>query len=660
MWCRKKGIYYLNNIVCLDTETSHNDTCGWIYQWACINENKLFYGRKPSEFIELLEEFKRQYRLDEKHIMVIYVHNLSYDLTYLYKWLFDYDNSTEVFWLDSHKALTCRLTGYEFRCSYLLSNMSLDQWSKKLGTKHKKLVGTIDYNKIRYQDSKLTKKDWKYQFYDVLVQKECIEIELHNSNDNIATIPLTSTGYVRRDCRRVVAKDKEYRSWFEKTRLNYETYTACRQAFSGGYVHANRFYTGETYVGQVGHYDYKSFYPSQQMLGYYPVTQFVKAYDKDDGELNKQLLAYYMNNKCCLLNVTLSDIVIKKEVTAPYLQKSKLIGGFKDCQLDNGRVLKLKSACSMWCTELDLKIIIDQYNLNLSINEIYISDRGEFPKQFKDKIIEYFTIKENLSDGYLYMKSKNKLNAIYGMSVTDIIRPDINVDYDTGEFKKEKDNSEENINEMLDKFYNSRNNFFPYQLGVWVTAQCRYELLQMIKKVGYENFLYCDTDSIFFIDNDMSETIINDYNSSIIDKCEKLGYYVINRDKKKSYFKTFEDEKENIKEFRALHSKCYGFIDGENKLNVTIAGVSKVGRNKRTIAKELRSLDNLKNGFQFVYCGSTKSKYLVSDCTIENIDGHLTEYADSCIITDNIKTLKYDSINEYEESEVLDYGNAYQ
>ena len=171
MWCQKKGIYYLNNIVCLDTETSHNDTCGWIYQWACLNEDSLFFGRKPSEFIELLEEFKRQYNLDEKHVMVIYVHNLSYDLTYLYKWLFEYDNSTEVFWIDSHKALTCRLTGFEFRCSYLLSNMSLDQWSKKLGTKHKKLVGTIDYKQVRYQDSKLNKKDWKYQFYDVLVQK---------------------------------------------------------------------------------------------------------------------------------------------------------------------------------------------------------------------------------------------------------------------------------------------------------------------------------------------------------------------------------------------------------------------------------------------------------------------------------------------------------
>ena len=71
MWCQKKGIYYLNNIVCLDTETSHNDTCGWIYQWACLNEDELFYGRKPSEFIDLLSEFKNKYHLDDKHIRFI-------------------------------------------------------------------------------------------------------------------------------------------------------------------------------------------------------------------------------------------------------------------------------------------------------------------------------------------------------------------------------------------------------------------------------------------------------------------------------------------------------------------------------------------------------------------------------------------------------------
>lgn len=658
MWCRKGKVFYLNNIVCLDTETSHNGVCGWIYQWAVLDEDGLYYGRRPSEIIELLNEFVEKYHLDSEHKMVIYVHNLSYDLTYLLKWFFEYDSSCEVFWMDSHKALSCRLQCFEFRCSYLLSNMSLDQWGKKLHVKHRKLVGTVDYSKVRYQDTPLNKKDWKYQFYDVLTLKECIEIELHKSNDTLATIPLTSTGYVRRDCRKAVSHDKEYRDWFLKTQLNKDTYRACRQAFSGGYVHANRFYTGSTVKCRVGHFDYKSFYPSQQMLGYYPITSFVLAFNStNDGKIDNDLLKHYINTKCCLLKISLEHTVLREEVTVPYLQKSKLIGDFKGCQLDNGRVLQLNSKGVMWVTELDFKIIIDQYESDIEILEIYTAERGEFPQQFKDKIIQYFTIKESLEEGYLYMKSKNKLNAIYGMSVTDIIRAIIEMDMESGEFSKIKDNSDDSIEERLNDFYKSRNNFFPYQVGVWVTAQCRYELLQMIKKIGYENFLYCDTDSIFFIYNDKAIKIINDYNKSVIAECKQRGYHVPNRKGGVSYFKTFEDEKEDIKEFRALHSKCYAFIDGKGKLNVTIAGVSKKGRNNKTIAKELGSIDNLKDGFTFYHCGSTKSKYLVSDCTIESIDGHLTEYADSCIITNNVKTLSYDSIKEYEEIEVYEYGD---
>ena len=56
MWYAKGNIFYLNNIVCLDTETSHNDICGWIYQWAILDEDALYYGRKPSEIIDLLKK----------------------------------------------------------------------------------------------------------------------------------------------------------------------------------------------------------------------------------------------------------------------------------------------------------------------------------------------------------------------------------------------------------------------------------------------------------------------------------------------------------------------------------------------------------------------------------------------------------------------------
>ena len=98
--------------------------------------------------------------------------------------------------------------------------MSLEKWCESLHTDTKKAVGTIDYDIVRFQDDALTYDDWFYQVNDVESMKECIEIEMRENNDNIVTIPLTSTGYVRRDCRNAVKNDIEYRHFFEKTRLD--------------------------------------------------------------------------------------------------------------------------------------------------------------------------------------------------------------------------------------------------------------------------------------------------------------------------------------------------------------------------------------------------------------------------------------------------------
>lgn len=652
----KKTIELLNYPFTFDTETSYIDGKGWIYSWAFKTEHKTYIGRTPSGFINLLDELRYIYGADTQNKkIVIYVHNLSYDLTYLYRFLYKYDNTMRVLWVDSRKALQVECGNFIFRCSYLLSNMSLEKWGEKLNIKHKKLVGTVDYSKVRFQDDKLTNKDWKYQIFDVISLQECILEEMKQNDDNIVTIPLTSTGYVRRDCRKAVAHDKKYHDWFLKTRLNVHTYKAFRKAFSGGYVHANRFIVGQTIKGEIEHFDYKSFYPSQQMLGYYPVTQFIPFYDcEKDGIVNSNILKEQLKTKCCLMEIAISNIQIKKGVTAPYLQACKMYGEMKQAKLDNGRVLYQKSRNVMYVTELDLDIIKRQYDCDIEICKMWVADRGEFPKQFKDIIMKFFEVKETLDDGYYRMKSKNKLNSIYGMSVTDIIRDLIAYDMYECKFEKKHYVTNEEIQEKLDTFYNSRNSFFPYQLGVYVTAQCRHQLIDMIEKVGYENFLYCDTDSIFFIKNEKAMKEIEKYNEEVKEKCMKLGYYVKNKNGDFSYFKTFEDEKEGIKAFRTLHSKCYAFIDKNDKLNVTIAGVSKVGRNNQTISSELKSIDNLDYGFVFKDCGSTLSTYNAHEICVEDIQGHEVEYADSIIITDNTKTIKGNSIKDCEMEEFYD------
>ena len=668
--------YLINAVCCLDTETSkinlgdsiNENWIGWIYQWAvCINDC-VCVGRTPTQLLDELDKLIDTYKLDKSHKMVIYVHNLSYDATYLLRWMYNRDCETELFMLDSHKILTIKYKYFEFRDSYRLCNMSLEKWCESLNVDTKKAVGAIDYDVIRYQDSELTENDWYYQINDVLSMKECIEIELEKNNDTLFTIPLTSTGYVRRDCRNAIIRDNDYRKWFEKTALDNHLYSALNMAFSGGYTHANRFILNKTIVAEdgryIGHRDKKSFYPSTQQMRYFPVTQFSKAYvwnGKNEPLTIDKFEKNFLSKKCCLMQVAIKNPRIKKEVTSPYLQACKVVGKIKNAKYDNGRILTYKGIGVMWCTELDIDIIRMQYEAEIYVLEMHIAERGRFPKQFRQVIDKYFEGKETLKNiegmEYFYMKSKNKLNAIYGMSVSRLIRENIIYDFDNAKYKKEKITDEKKREKMLEKYYNSRKSFFPYQLGVWVTAHCRNELQHLISDcIGYENFLYSDTDSIFYIMTDENERKLEEHNKKIIEENISLGLG-LKHDGKISYYNLFEDEKDCIKKFRTLHSKCYCLVDETGEMHLTIAGISKdnkkQGKDKITKEQELGNIENLQDDFTFYECGGTISKYVSHETSIIEINGHKIEYADACIILKHSKTISTlnDNIELYEVEE---------
>ena len=102
-------------------------------------------------------------------------------------------------------------------------------------------------------------------------------------------------------------------------------------------------------------------------------------------------------------------------------------------------------------------------------------------------------------------------------------------------------------------------------------------------------------------------------------------------------------------EFRFLHSKCYAYIT-RGKLQVTISGVA--GRHLESVdengkplyfynSDELGSIKNLRHGFKFKKCGSTKVSYIqVSDVGLQDTgDGFMEYVGDMAIISDNEKTL---------------------
>lgn len=649
---------YATKYICLDTETSHTtNTCGWVYQWAAKLGGLYVYGRKPSEIIEFMQIVAEHYGLNaEKKIMLV-IHNASYDLQYLKLFLRQYDPTADFLAIDSHSIIQCDVLGFRIICSYKLTNMSLAALSENYAETYDKAVGEIDYNIVRFQDSELTASDWFYMFSDVASQDDGIKGYLKMQGYKyLFRAPITSTGFVRANCRKAAKNADGWREEFLEGRLNLEQYNLCRQCFMGGVCIASFMYSGTTIRGDnIRHKDFCSSYPARQMLDYFPTGAPNWYGDIESEEELDDVCGEY----CCVFILTLDNVHIKKGVSAPCIPSSKCIHKENELKL-NGKIVSADTL-TMVCCELDYKWIKRQYIYDaIAVDKMLIFDRGQMPEWLKYEVFEYFKYKSTLKNAedtasqLLYAKSKNMLNSVYGMTATAIIREVFKMDDDWILHKKEQ--SEDDDENALNKYYRSYNNFMPYQYAIWTTAHARDALYTMIEMTGdndgvddyenevfdltdvYKNFLYCDTDSVFYIETPENKVRMKDYANTCRQRAIDGGAYVDDK------FLGEPTDEPAIRAFRAIHSKCYAMEEYNKKknrfdLNVVIAGIPKAATKwengkpiRKTNAEELESIDNLEDGFVFRHCGGTRCVYNERPIEQIKIDGHKIEIASSAVI----------------------------
>ena len=169
----------------------------------------------------------------------------------------------------SHKVMKCEIEelNFEFRCTYYMTNLALKKIPKVYDLKVEKLVGELDYLKIRHSKTKLTQKELKYCENDCLVVYEYIKKELEEYETTKNT-PLTSTGHVRRELKEYVKKNWNYKNKVVKAiNTDGHIYNLLIDAFMGGYTHANWIYTDEI-IKNVSSYDFTSSYPFVLCNGY--------------------------------------------------------------------------------------------------------------------------------------------------------------------------------------------------------------------------------------------------------------------------------------------------------------------------------------------------------------------------------------------------------
>ena len=638
-WNQNERTYeYAADFAVLDTETSHNGlNCGWVYQWAMKWRGQYICGRKPSELIRLLRNMISKYNLTNKRRLIIYVHNLAYDMNYLKLWLQQLGD-LDVMATDTHPYLIVDVAGLRFLCSYKLSNMPLAMFADAYAEQYEKAVGEIDYTIVRYQDSVLSENDWLYMLSDVASQYDAISEYLRiNGYDRAYKAPYTSTGFVRMNCRKAAARALNWRKKFLMSALDLEKYNLCRQAFMGGVTICSWMYEGETVrvgvngVKKLGHKDFRSSYPARQMMDYMPVGRGFWW-----GDVTADNVDFVLNTYCCIFLLTLKGVRIKEGITAPYIPSSKCMHLVNPLKI-NGKVI-YADELTIAVTEIDYKWIRRQYVADDQfISNMLCFNRGKAPKWLRDEVMKYFELKCNTDkETKIYAWVKALLNSVYGMTATAICRDEF--EYDDGIIKKVETDYETQIS----KFYGSYNSFMPYQLSLYTTAWARDALLKMIECCGYENFLYCDTDSVFYISTPENEMALAEMNAEIEGRAKLAGAYVGNK-----MLGVATDEPE-LRAFRGLHAKCYAVEEWSEKaqkytLKVTIAGIPKKvikwidGKPvEKTNAQELGNIDNLRDGFVFRHCGGTRTVYLEADPHVENINGHETEVS-SCAIIENIE-----------------------
>lgn len=602
----RKHIDYMNIISSFDIETSRikeiEQAIMYIWQWCfwkSETDYKIVIGRTWDDFLYFCAEIKKA--LPDGAKLIVFDHNLSYEFQFLrgiYKF-----HPEEVFALESRRVLKCDLYGVlEFRCSYIQTNMSLDTFTEKMQVKHGKLTGTLDYTKVRYPYTELTRVELAYCVNDVLGLCEAIYTEMTHDGDNLYSIPLTSTGYVRRDAKRAMrAVGKRY---IADQLPDYELYTLLREAFRGGNTHANRYYAdiklSSDTVGPIHSADRASAYPAEQCTADFPVSGFF-AVQKDRWTYDYLMHLITERHRACIFRVAFMGIRLHdNRWGCPYLSISKCRNIVHEIR-DNGRILSA-DYLETTITDVDYSIIAEEYDWqDMKISDLYHARYGKLPEPLTDCTKRYYTAKTTMKgvagQEIFYMKSKNKLNSIYGMSAQDPVKESIlfNKD-DSNDF--EVDSSTPPADLLAES---NRRAFQPYQWGVWVTAWARYHLEQGIKIAG-DGFLYCDTDSVKYVGN----ADFTRHNAERIKAAKDAGAFAVDPKGRTHYMGVFEQE-DDMTEFKTLGAKKYAYRDLSGKLHITVAGVSK--KNGAEELEKAGGLDAFKEGFIFRDAGGSELVY---------------------------------------------------
>ena len=598
-----------------DKEKDKCECFSIMYIWMFGINDTVYYGRTWDELKEFL------YRVDQcvPEKKYLYIHNLSYEFQFM-RSQFLFEN---VMARTQRKVMKCDMVDFNFelRCSYFLSNTNLENLAKVYNLPFKKMVGDLDYKIIRSPETPLSEEELGYCENDCLIIYYYIQLELETYK-TIDRIPNTSTGKVRRELKELMYKDYSYRRRASRAcSVDPHVYVLLNQCFMGGYTHANYCFSDEI-INDVDSYDFTSSYPYCMVAYPYPSSEFKKCKlkSKEDMVIG---FAY-------LLVVKFTNISSRYFNNFISVSKCRNIrGGY----YDNGRVISA-TELTITLTDIDFNFLLNAYDCEYEILESYYSNYNYLPPLFYKFILDKYVKKTQLKNvegkEIEYQLEKGKFNSLYGMSVTNEIKSEI--EYSNTEGWIEKELTNEQIEVLL--FKQKKKGFMAFSWGCWITSYARRNLMVNICKLD-EYCCYSDTDSVK-VRKGYKKSIIDDYNKQVRQRIRRVSkllhipmemYEPKDINGEKHLLGVFECEtkkgrKHTYDKFITQGAKKYAVeIDGEIK--ITVAGVPKGNG-----SKALKDLNDFRDDFEFKAKDTGKKTIIYIDDQQEDtfIDCNGNEY----------------------------------
>ena len=471
----------------------------YMYHWQFSFNDIVIYGRKWKEFVYLINKIEKVNGFRNNVKLIVWVANLSFEFQFMRKWL----HVTRLFAKEERQPLLVEHNGWlQFREALSISGGNLEQLAKDY-CKTQKLVGDLDYSIKRNSCTLLTEKEKSYCENDVVILKEFSEYIFDKYIIPNRKIPMTKTGILRDEVKANIKDLKKVNDIMMQLFPTEKEYRICMNwLFRGGYVHSNALHTG-IILYDVYSYDITSSYPAVMLHNdNYPVSRFAKKEINSENELQElceKYAVYFIAEFENIKNKTLHSIE----------SRNKIVEYSKDAVFDNGRLVKA-SYIKVMLTDIDYAIYKMFYEWeSIEVTFCKYAKRGKLPNYLLITLSDEYTKKATLKkqgkqETTEYMISKQKVNSFFGMSVTRFHFDNIAYENDEWTTTNDFDYLKEVSKQFLSPFW-----------GIWVTANARFNLLSNLHKIG-EDAVYCDTDSIKFLNADKHMQVFDDWNKNMI------------------------------------------------------------------------------------------------------------------------------------------------